>query len=189
MTTLLAERPLILSLMLAALAVACVYGWLQTGKRPLGIAGIALLSLIPVAWIVSNYWVTDRERIRELIDETAAAVEANDIERAVQVIGKRQASLAARARAELANYEFSEARVNQIQNIKVNSSVTPMQADVELNVTVTVSSRRGQFASIRVPRRLSLRFEKQTDDDRWVVVEYDHRPVVGDRDAFSPTGS
>ena len=89
MTTLLAEQPLLLSLLLGVLAAGLVYGWLQTGKRGVGIAGLVVLVLIPIAWFVSNAWVTDRERIRELIFETADAVETNDIDRAVLVIGNR----------------------------------------------------------------------------------------------------
>ncbi len=188
MTTLLAEQPLVMSFLLAILAAAAIYGWLQSGQRAAGFAGLVFLILIPVAWLVANLWVTDRERISALIYETAAWVEANDIDRAVQVISKQQTPLIASARGELANYEFTQARVNQIQSITMQPNNASPQADVELSVTVTVSSKRGQFASIQVPRRLSLRFEKQPDD-AWVVIGYDHRPIIGDRDAFSPSGS
>jgi hypothetical protein len=187
MTTLLAEQPLLLSFLLAVLAAACIYGWMQSGKRAVAIAGLFFLALIPVGWLVAEYWVTDRERIRELIYNTADAVETNDIDRAVKVIGPQHADLVARARTELANYEFTQANVNQIQSINMIPGSFPKQADVELTVTVVVSSKRGQFASMKVPRRLSLRFEQQSEE-AWVVVAYDHRPIIGDRDSFSPTG-
>ncbi len=187
MTTLLAEQPLLLSMLMGVLSAGLIYGWLQTGKRGVGIAGLVVLVLIPIAWFVSNAWVTDRERIRELIFETADAVESNDIDRAVLVIGTRHPQLVARAKAELANYEFRQASVNQIRHIRVNTNAVPMQAEVELTATVDVTSKRGQFANVRVPRRLTLQFEKQADD-QWVVVEYSQGPVIGDRDAFSSSG-
>ena len=39
METLIAEQPLMLSLMLAVLAGGLIYGWLQTDKKEAGIAG------------------------------------------------------------------------------------------------------------------------------------------------------
>lgn len=186
MTTLLAEQPLLLSLMLGILAAGLIYGWLQTGKRVVGIAGLVVLGLIPVTWFVSNAWVTDREQIRDLIYETADAVESNDADRAVRVIGGRHPQLVARAKAELANYEFRQASVNQIRHIRVNSDAIPMHAEVELIAGVDVVSRQGQF-NAKTPRRLTLQFEKQPDG-QWVVVEYSQGPVIGDRDAFSSSG-
>ncbi len=53
METLLAEQPLIVSLMLGALSVGLFFGWLQTGKRQAAIAGLvfALLdSRLPGSW-------------------------------------------------------------------------------------------------------------------------------------------
>jgi ketosteroid isomerase-like protein len=186
MTTLIAEQPLLLSLMLGVLATGLIYGWLQTGKRGFGIGGLGVFVLIPVAWLVSEYWVTDREQLRELIFETADAVESNDIERAVLVIGKRHPQLVARAKAELANYEFRQASVNQIRRINVDANALPTRAEVELIAGVDVTSRRGQF-SAKTPRRLTLQFEKQSDG-QWAVVEYSQGPVIGDRDAFSSSG-
>ena len=185
MKNLLAEQPLILSAMLGVLAAACLYGWLQTGKRGAGVLALIFAALIPCVWLIANLWKTDREIIRELIYETASAVEANDIDRAVRVIGPSYEGIASRARAELANYEFTQARVNKINKIDVIEASVPKRAEVEMSVTVDVTSKRGQFANIRVPRRLFLEWEK-LPDGRWVVIGYDHSPLVGDRDGFSP---
>ena len=56
METLLAEQPLIVSLMLGVLSAGLLFGWLQTGKKPAAIAGLVCVSLIPVAWLVAALW-------------------------------------------------------------------------------------------------------------------------------------
>ncbi len=78
MMRLIAESPLIVAVVLGVLAAALIYGWLQTGRKPLAIIGLIVACLIPIAWIVSENWVTDREQIEQLIYQTADAVEAND---------------------------------------------------------------------------------------------------------------
>ncbi len=54
MQTLLAEQPLILSLMLGVLAVGLIYGWLQTGTKAVGLCGLIVAALIPVAWVIAS---------------------------------------------------------------------------------------------------------------------------------------
>ena len=181
MQTLIAEHPVLLSLMLAAMAAAFVYAWLQTGMKPLGIVGLMFAAMTPVAWYVSTAWVTDREQIRAAIYETAAAVGANDHEQAVRVIGDEKTKN--RARAELPRYIFDLVKVSGIQ-IRMNEGSFPPRADVDINAVAVVSSKGGQFTNMRVPRRLFLTFQKN-DDGSWAVVDYNHTPLNGQPDMFS----
>lgn len=185
---LLAESPVIVTLMLGVLAAACIYGWLQTGRKPLVLAGLVVACLIPIAWTVSENWVTDREQIERLVYQTADAVEANDHERAVAVIGDQ--ATRQQALNELPQWEFSQADVGSIQSIRLLENTVPMQADVDMTVKVEVSSKRGGLHNLRVPRRLLLTLEKregQADQvgGGWVVTKYQHLPIVGPADAFS----
>ena len=123
MTTLLAEQPLIVSIMLGALAAGLFYGWLQTGKKLSAIFGMILLLLIPLAWMLASAWETDNERIELMIYEVADAVEQNDHDRALRVIA--DATLRERGRAELKNWTFAKADVNKIQSIKILSDAFP----------------------------------------------------------------
>ena len=181
MATLLAEQPLIVSVMLGALAVGLVFGWLQTGKRQAAIAGLICALLIPVAWVVASRWETDREQIETLIRATADAVERNDVETAVQIIA--DPATKARARTELQNFTFEMAAVNQIRSIDVIEGTFPKEADVDMSVKVDVSHRSGSLRNVRVLRRLLLRLEKSSDT--WVVTDYRHMPVIGKPDQFS----
>ena len=183
--TLIAERPFLLSLMLGVLAGALIYGWLQTGKKPVAIAGLVALVFIPLVWWISDSIVTDREAIIALIHETADAVEANDHERALKIIGDPTARQ--QAGMELPRYEFMQADVGSIREIVILDERSPPQAEVDMTVKVHVSEKRGAIKNVRVPRRLNLVFEKQGTGDtaRWVIVAYQHMPVIGKPDAYT----
>jgi hypothetical protein len=190
MKTLLAEQPLVVSLMLGAFSVALIYGWLQTGQKAAAVIGILIALLIPGAWWLAAHWVTDREEIRELLDNTADAVRTNDIERVLRVITEDRPETIAQARNELPRFVFDEARVTGIRKIDIVEGTYPLEADVDINVNVVVSDKRGQFTSLRVPRRLQLQLQKLDSADgqgeRWFVIDYNHMPLVGQPDAYSP---
>jgi hypothetical protein len=175
MMNLLSEQPLLVSLMLAALGAGLIFTWLQSGKQSAAIAGVVCLLLMPAAWVLAANLTTDRERITEIIYATAEAVAANDHTAAVAVIGNektRQMAL-----AELPNYVFQMAEVNQLTRVDVDTKSIPMTAQVELTVKADVSGKRGGFNNLRVLRKLELEFEKRGDD--WLVVAYHHSPVIG----------
>mgnify|MGYP001821734072 CR=1 FL=1 len=181
MQSLLAEQPLIVSLMLGVLATGLIFGWLQTGKKQAAIAGVVVALLIPVAWIVAAKWETDREQIRRLVYEIADAVEKNDAERAVTVID--DPATKAQARIELARFKFSMANVNKIRSIDVIEGTIPKEADVDMSVKVDVTLKAGTTTNYRVLRRLLLRLQKVGDS--WVVKEYRHMPIVGKADQYT----
>ena len=67
MFRMIAEEPLIVSLMLGAMGFGLLYGWLRTGNKPVAVAGLIFVALIPLAWFVANQVETDREQIEHLI--------------------------------------------------------------------------------------------------------------------------
>lgn len=190
MKTLLAEQPLVVSLMLAAVSIALIYGWLQTGKKAAAVIGLLIALLIPGVWWLATNWVTDREEIRELISDTADAVRSNDIERVLRLIAEDRPETITQARNELPRFVFDEARVTGIRKIDIVEGSYPLEADVDMNVSVVVSDKRGQFTSLKVPRRLQLQLLKLDSADgqgeRWFVVDYNHMPLVGQPDGYSP---
>ena len=185
MELVLAEQPLVSSLLLALIAMAMIFGWMQTGKKAVLLVGLALLLLIPVTFAVAASWVTDRELISDAIYRTADAVANNDIEGALQVIEPVQRARIEAARADLMRFHFDEARVNKLRTIDILADNDPPQAEVDMSVTVAVSDQRGQFRNMRVPRRVILQFRKSASGD-WLVYDYNHMPIVGAPDSFSP---
>lgn len=187
MTQLLAEQPLVVSIMLGVLAAALIYSWLQTGKKALVIAGLICAALIPVAWVIAGNWVTDEERIETLIYDVAKAVEEERYDDVVELIGADQTK--SQAGNELQRYEFEVAKVGNIRSIKMVQGSVPPQANVDMTVKVTVSEKRGSIKNVSIPRRLMLTFEKSGDPNAahggWLVSEYAHMPVIGKPDAYS----
>jgi len=182
MWTILAEQPLLLSIMIGILTAALGYGWLQTGDRRLAFATLGSLLLIPAVISLAATLETDREKILATIHATAEAVEHNDHQAAVQVIA--DSATRGKALAELPKYEFQRIRVRNIRIEMVRGSVPP-EATVDLDASVTASQTRGTLKNIRVPRRVILTFQKQPDDS-WQVTDYTHMPLTGQPDSFTP---
>ena len=185
MQLVLAEQPLLSSVMLVIVAMAMIYHWMQTGKKPALFAGLFLLLLVPSAFALASYWVTDREQISEAIFRTADAVANNDFDRAVRVIEPAQRDKIAAAKSDLMRFHFNEARVTKIRSIDVLANAVPPEAEVDMSVSVVVSDHRGQISDMRVIRRVILQFHKSPAGE-WLVYDYNHLPIVGDPDGFSP---
>ncbi len=185
MTTLIAEQPWLTLAMLALLAGAALYGWMQTGKRGPLIVGLVLVTLMPVAWIVAERWVTDREQIRMTIEKAAEALRQNDIDQALQLVDPTMRSILAMAQADLSRFHFSEARVTKMRAIEVNSGSQPPTAEVDITVSALISDRGGMMTDFRVLRRVVLEMHR-LDDGQWYVYSYNHMPVTGQPDAYSP---
>ncbi len=185
MFRLIAEEPLIVSLMLGAMGFGLLYGWLRTGNKPIALAGLVFVALIPLAWFIANQVETDREQIQRLVYTLADAVERNDHDSAVTVIADPE--LEARARLELRNWTFDLATVTQINKIRVIDDTFPPQADIEMMVKVKVSGRGSNaIQNAQIPRKLLLNMEKEGDD--WLITEYQHLPIIGGPDKFSKYG-
>lgn len=182
MYRLLAEEPLIVSLMLGAMGFGLLYGWLRSGNKPAAIAGLVFVALIPLAWFIADRVETDSEQIERLIYTLAEAVERNDPDSAVAIIA--DPNLESRARLELQNWTFELAKVTRINEIRVSNDTYPPQADIEMMVKVRVTGKSDRaIQNAQIPRKLLLTMEKDGDD--WLITEYQHLPIIGGPDKFS----
>lgn len=208
MQSLLGEQPLVMAVILAALGGLAVVVASQMGRRePLWVAGILFL-LIPVTWAISVRWVTDREAIRESLESLTSAVQANDFEGVAASIDPDRRDLIESARSDLARFVFRDVRITRVQSIRIvprsqleggelpvdegpddkGSGASGPAAEVDLTVTAVASSARGEFAPTRALRRVILSMRK-TSSGRWCVRAYNHMPVIGKSDSFSPNPS
>jgi hypothetical protein len=179
--TILAEQPLLLSLMAAVFGGGLLFVWLQNGTKSLAVAGFAFLALIPIIWVISTELETDREQIENLIYQTAQAIQDNDPTRAVLVIGDEKTRQ--QALMELPKYQFDRVKASSI-TINLVPGSNPPQADVDMIASVVASDKVGRFKNMRVPRRVLLTFEKKSG--QWKVIDYNHMPIGGQPDGFSP---
>jgi len=182
MWTIIAEKPILLGIMIGVVAVGLLFSWLQTGNKPIGIAGLIAALLVPGAFLVADVIVTDREKILNIIYTTVEAVENNDHEAAVARIGVPE--IRVRALQELPRYEFTNLRVRNIQITMVTGSYPP-EATADCDAAATVSLKRGTVKNMRVTRRVILTFRKEPNET-WVVTNYTHQPLAGGPDSFTP---
>jgi len=173
--------------MIAAVVAAFVVGWLQTGKRGLIFAALATSLLIPAAWWLADWWVTDRERIEEIIHEVARSVEANDHAGVVAFIDESQTRQ--QALAELPKYRFTMAQVNRLREIRLLPGNRPPSASAELSVKVDVGQQSGPIQNVRVLRLIRLSLEKTgtgpDGEPDWMITGYSHAPMTGQPDQYS----
>lgn len=183
MMKLLGEQPLLLSVLLAILAVAFLYIWTRSGHRGLGITGAVLLALIPVVWLIADRIETDAEQIRAMIMDVAEHVEENRFEQAYEAIHPDREEIRQRAEAELPKYEFSRANVGSFRTVRLLPGTSPPEAVVDLMAGVTASMKDGMLRDQRVVRRVMLHLQKT--DQGWKVIDYAHGPPIGGDDPYS----
>ena len=137
-------------------------------------AGGALLlggALVLIEWLV----VTDREKIYDVIDQVAAAVEANDLKTASQFVSTSESSMAipALVKAAMASGSFSKVQVSSDRKIKINRHTSPPTATATARFTAWAQIRDFRTPTQRVT--LTLRLE----DERWRISKLEYRGVVG----------
>lgn len=171
------ESPWTIAVSGLVVVVACVVVWIQTGHR-VAVACAALGSLITLLLLAICIQIeTDREAIKRTINEVAEAIEQNDHARVFSYIHPGAGEGIARARAELPQYEFSDARVTRVKSISVNQETSPPTALAEFNVVVAVR-RSGQ--NVKVARFVKVYFMQE--NGRWLVRDYEHfEPTAGFR--------
>jgi hypothetical protein len=169
------ESPVLIGVSGLLVVLLALFFWSQTGARSaLAVAGGAVL-LTTVLVMVCQMVETDRERIRRMIDEVAAALEVNDLERVYSYIHPNATNGLLHARSEISRFHFTEARLTRLKSILVESRRQPATAIAEFNVFVALESQGQKF---KVPRFVKVYFAQQ--DGRWLVRDYEHfEPTVG----------
>ncbi|MEX2027173.1 MAG: hypothetical protein WEH44_07725, partial [Pirellulaceae bacterium] len=165
--------------------------WTATARgEPLIAAGVAI-ALMPLFWLVERLVVTDREAIEATLHQIAADVKSNNRAAVLGHIDPAATWLRARAEGEIANYQFTECKVNKLHGIEVNYRDQPHTAVAEFNVYVSGTFKVG---SEMLPpgdyfRRIELHL-RQDADGHWRVENYSHRsPIPGRRDGSGSGGS
>lgn len=163
------ESPIWLGMTGGVIVAIAAYVWSQTGAKSALFAAAGLLVLTILLVMINIQVDTERESVTKLLHEIAAHVEANEYEKVFSFMHEAAGSAVSRARSELENIEFTDARVTRIKDITVNNSTTPPTAIAEFNAVAKLSTRG--FAGT-VPRFLKVYFRRV--DDRWLIYDYEH---------------
>ena len=170
MTTLLFEQPWLLGAIGTALTVMSLYGWTQTGNLiPLRIGlGLAVVTMLLLACNVLI--VTDAERIRTWIVDTADELQNNQFEKVMKRLSPNHSIRVANTADRMKNVKFSIAKVTKIHSIEVDKTGGVPTALIRMNAFVEVES--GGMSG-KVPRWVGLTLEKRGTE--WFILDFEDR--------------
>jgi uncharacterized membrane protein (Fun14 family) len=167
------EQPLIIVGLGVGLILALGAAWTASGRKELLYALAAAVILLFAGLITERLVKTDKEQIRETLQEIARDVKANDHRKVMGHIHSSAASVKQQAQAELPKYKFTEFRITKIHTIDVDASAEPRSAMVELNMVGGGSFHEFGIDADHVPRWVQLHLLRETDG-RWTVADYKH---------------
>ena len=167
------DQPIYIALVGLALGFLAGVLWTSTGRKEFLAALGAVIVFTIGMLIVERVVVTDQEAIRQTLAQIARDVQTNDVAKVARHITPSNTELAAKARAEMPNYQFTECRITKVHKTDVVTA-EPRTAIVEFNVIVSGSFRQGGLeASGSYPRWVRLHLVKE-QDGRWTVQDYKH---------------
>jgi hypothetical protein len=170
MTTFLFEQPWLVGAVGAVLTVATLYGWTQTGNAKAFKTGMAL-ALLSMFLVFLNIWtVTDAERIRTWLAETASELQSNQVDRVLKRISPDPSQRVDNAADRLKSVHFSVAKVTKIHGIEIDYSGTRPIAFIRMNAFVEAESNG---MSGKVPRWVGLTLEKRGRE--WLITDFEDR--------------
>ena len=147
------------------LAIALV----RTGRGILlgPMAGVALLVLAGV--VIERCVVTEWERVAGTIDEAAAALEANDLDRLLACISPSPDAdvIRSEARWAIQEVEFVQVRIRNLKKETINEIMIPPTAKVSFMALVTGRDRNGSFGERTYPVALIL--DLRLESGRWLI--------------------
>jgi hypothetical protein len=167
------ESPLLIVIL--GLLVVLVLGgaWIQTGRKPLLYAAITAGIMTALLFGVERFVQTDREQVRETLNQIARDVESNDVEKVLAHVYSGSPDIRSRAASEFPLYQFKSVSIKRNLKIIVEPKHFPPKAVAEFNVVVSGTDKAGLFSERAVPRFAIVTFYKE--DNQWRVRSYEHR--------------
>ena len=152
----------------AVFALGFLVAFLKTGRGLylVWLGAVALIALILV--LVERYVVTDRELIENTLFGAAAALEANDVEAALEYLSPTTQPLHFEVRRRMELLKIEEARIADLR-IKFSPLELPPKA-----IATFLGILKFQASGIpydRLLRRVTVKLVK--DGDRWLVESYE----------------
>ncbi len=163
------ESPVLLGVSGMLVSGTILFFWTQTGHKAALYSGGIVAAVTAVLMTISVQIETDRERIEKILNQVADALERGDYEKVYGYIHPNAAQASRRARSELPNYRFTDARVTRIKSITVNRSSTPPTALAEFHVMVAGDMNGHPF---KLPRFIKVYFMDR--NGTWLVRDYEH---------------
>lgn len=151
----------------AVLAVALVKSGRGVLLLPMGIVALVVVAGVIIERIV----VTEKERVEQTLDEAAAAIEADNLDRLLACISP---SPDAEKPRQDARHNHDLFRVTQVSirnlHVEINKFTSPPTAEAQFSALVTGSLKSGEFGE--VTRWAGLKVSLRQESGRWLIFDY-----------------
>lgn len=162
--------PIILVGVLAVAACAVALARTGRGIFLVAIGAIALLTAAGV--LVEKLVVTEREEVEQVVDSSAAAVRANQLEGVLDHLSPEAGRARDLIRWAFGRATFEDVRITRL-DIRVINTASPPLAKAEITGYVRCRDRLGEYPYDSVPIDGTLELRKI--NSRWLVSGYEMR--------------
>ncbi len=139
------------------------------------IGGIVLVAaIVGAGWTVEWLVETDREAIETSLDQTATALEHNDVNEVLSHIAPEAAEVRERLAALLPSITIEQAKVRDL-DVQVQTNTDPKTARAQLRGIIHGRDKGGQMPYDTFMRRFSVRLRQ--DKDKWLITDYEELPM------------
>ncbi|MBX3416672.1 MAG: hypothetical protein KF851_03640 [Pirellulaceae bacterium] len=135
--------------------------------------GIGLAVLMVGLVIFERLYVTDRERLDQLIYHLADEIQRNDVDGLLSYVSENSPQTYQRIKKEIPDYRFRSCRITRRNDLQIDYDSTPLRAKIDFSVVVDVDATIRYGYNGRAQRNVILTFEKE-GDAQWRVVGFDH---------------
>jgi hypothetical protein len=160
----------ILVIGLAAEAILAVI-LVRTGRGVLLAAMAAVAVAVGIGLLVERLVVTDRKLVAQTIDGAAAALEANDLPRLLELLAPDAAETRQAASQVLQEGEFIQVRIYGLE-VNVVRTTSPPTARATFNVIATGKDRRGVLGQQPLPP-FKLIVRLRWESGRWLITGHE----------------
>ncbi len=153
---------------LLELALAVVL--LRTGRG--GVLALMLLAALTTAGLlaVERYVVTDSEAVRETLDQVAATLLTNDLDKVLAFVDSHADDVRQHAKSVLPQLNFKEAHIGGDVDLKFHRLVSPVSVTAEFFAQFRIQERHGSsFGHEQAVQRLRVELHKV--DGRWLITD------------------
>ncbi len=168
------ESPLTVLLLGSFATIVALAVWVQVGHRALIYVALALALLTVILIFVSYNVRTDREQLRQVIEEVAGAVQRNDVDAVLKHVHPSANARIDEVRTRLPGLKFTEARVTGLKSIEVTDRTEPKSAVAQMHVAVSLTSGSVTLNGVR-------RFVKAYflySDGKWLINDFEHFDIA-----------
>lgn len=171
------EDPTLLIVGGAILELLFLVTLIQTGRGAVMGGMLLVAAVVGAGWLVEWVVVTDREAIATSLDETARALEHNDLDEVLSHVASDAQDVRARLSSILPSVKIEEAKVRDLE-VQVQANTNPKTARAQLRGIIHGRDTGGQLPYDTVMRRFAVRLREE-QEGKWVITDYEELPDQG----------